>query len=72
MLAQPVGSYEQVLTMPADEALDFLAYYLDQKEIEAYEKSLNLWAVMTANASPEDRESCKPKKPVILQDVFGD
>ena len=72
LLASAVGSYDQVLDMPADECLDFLAHYLDQQEIEAYRHALLVWAAATTNASPEDRKAAMPKKPECLQDMFGD
>jgi len=72
MLAAPVGSYSQVLEMAADEALDFLGYVLEQREVEAYQNSLQLWATMTVNAEPEAREACRPAKPEFLQNIFGE
>ena len=43
ILAPVVGSYNEVLEMPAEEALNFLADTLDNREIEAYKHSLLIW-----------------------------
>ena len=68
ILAPVVGSYNEVLEMPAEEALNFLADTLDNREIEAYKHSLLIWASRTANVSGEDAMSCIPKKPLCLCD----